>query len=33
MTGLKVVEINIHIQGINIPKSPKESDEVPQNKK
>lgn len=33
MTGLKVTEVNIHIQGINMPKSPKEVEEVPQIKK
>lgn len=28
MTGLKVVEVNIHIQGINIPKESKEEETV-----
>lgn len=27
MTGLKVLEVNIHVQGVNLPKDPKEAKE------
>jgi uncharacterized alkaline shock family protein YloU len=28
MTGLKVVEVNIHVQGVNLPKEPKKEEET-----
>jgi Uncharacterized protein conserved in bacteria len=32
MTGLKVVEVNIHVQGVNLPKEPKKDEETEENK-
>lgn len=32
MTGLNVVEVNIHVQGVNIEKPAKEFEEIPNNR-